>query len=70
MNESKNEDLEKKSEAENKKSENKEDKNTGIKGEILVKGENVLKGYLNIPESPDKKWHKTGDTGYINEKGL
>ena len=69
MNESKNEDLEKKSEAENKKSENKEDKNTGIKGEILVKGENVLKGYLNVPESSEKKWHKTGDTGYINEKG-
>lgn len=40
-----------------------------LKGEILVKGENVVNGYLNVEKNPNEKWHKTGDIGYINEKG-
>lgn len=40
-----------------------------IKGEILVRGENVVDGYLNIEKNPDEKWHRTGDTGYINSNG-
>ena len=40
-----------------------------IKGEILVRGENVVDGYLNIEKNSDENWHKTGDMGYINKKG-
>ena len=40
-----------------------------IKGEILVRGENVVDGYLNIEKNPDEKWHRTGDMGYINSNG-
>ena len=40
-----------------------------IKGEILVRGENVVDGYLNIKKNSDEKWHRTGDMGYINKKG-
>ena len=40
-----------------------------LKGEILVKGENVVNGYLNVEKNPDEIWHRTGDTGYINRKG-
>ena len=40
-----------------------------IKGEILVRGENVVDGYLNIEKNSDEKWHRTGDLGYINKKG-
>ena len=40
-----------------------------LKGEILVKGENVVNGYLNVQKNPDEKWHRTGDMGYINSKG-
>ena len=39
------------------------------KGEILVRGENVVDGYLNIEKNSDEKWHRTGDLGYINKKG-
>ena len=39
------------------------------KGEILVRGENVVDGYLNIEKNSDEKWHRTGDMGYINKKG-
>ena len=42
---------------------------SALKGEILVKGENVVNGYLNVEKNPNEKWHKTGDMGYINEKG-
>ena len=35
-------------------------------GEILVKGENVLKNYLNVKSDPNKEWHETGDMGYIS----
>ncbi len=40
-----------------------------IKGEILVRGENVVDGYLNIEKNSDENWHRTGDMGYINRKG-
>ena len=40
-----------------------------IKGEILVRGENVVDGYLNIEKNSDENWHRTGDMGYINKKG-
>ena len=47
----------------------KKNKISEIKGEILVRGENVVDGYLNIEKNSDKNWHKTGDMGYINQKG-
>ena len=40
-----------------------------IKGKILVRGENVVDGYLNIEKNSDENWHRTGDMGYINKKG-
>ena len=40
-----------------------------IKGEILVRGQNVVDGYLNIEKNSDENWHRTGDMGYINKKG-
>ena len=40
-----------------------------LKGEILVRGENVVNGYLNVEKNPDENWHRTGDMGYINSKG-
>ena len=42
---------------------------SALKGEILVKGENVVNGYLNVEKNPNENWHKTGDMGYINKKG-
>ena len=47
----------------------KKNKISEIKGEILVRGENVVDGYLNIEKNSDEKWHRTGDMGYINKKG-
>ena len=43
--------------------------NPEVRGEILVKGENVVNGYLNVQKNPDEKWHRTGDMGYINSDG-
>lgn len=43
--------------------------NPEVRGEILVKGENVVNGYLNVQKNPDEKWHRTGDMGYINSEG-
>ena len=42
---------------------------SALKGEILVKGENVVNEYLNVEKNPNEKWHRTGDMGYINKKG-
>lgn len=51
---------------------------TGEDGEILVRGLAVMKGYLNKPKETaeafikvnNKKYLRTGDIGYIDEKGL
>jgi long-chain acyl-CoA synthetase len=42
-------------------------------GEIVVKGPNVFKGYLNQPEETAKvlknDWYHTGDLGYVDKDG-
>ncbi len=42
-------------------------------GEIVVAGENVMKGYLNRPEETREaffgEWFRTGDLGYVDEDG-
>lgn len=46
----------------------------GEKGEIVIRGANVMKGYWNNPvstvESLRGGWLYTGDMGYVNEEGL
>lgn len=50
----------------------------GADGEILVRGLSVMKGYLGKPEETakafikigNKKYLRTGDIGYIDEKGV
>ncbi|MCP1336290.1 AMP-binding protein [Hyphomicrobiales bacterium FT118] len=45
----------------------------GERGEIVVKGDLVMKGYYNNPEATEKAgrfgWHHTGDIGYKDEDG-
>lgn len=46
----------------------------GIAGEILVRGDNVMIGYLDDPESTEKAidpdgWLHTGDMGIVNDHG-
>ena len=46
----------------------------GTEGEVLVKGPQVFKGYLNQPEATEKSfhdgWYRTGDVGVMEEDGF
>ena len=46
----------------------------GETGEMVVRGDLVMKGYFNRPEENEKVsrfgWHHTGDVGYRDENGL
>jgi len=46
----------------------------GVKGEIVVKGDNVMPGYWNNPkataETIKNRWLHTGDMGYTDEDGF
>jgi long-chain acyl-CoA synthetase len=47
---------------------------TGEKGELCIKGPQVMKGYWNRPDETSKvmdgEWFKTGDIGIIDEDGF
>ena len=45
---------------------------TGKIGEIVVRGENVMKGYFKMPEETAEsffgEWYRTGDMGYVDDE--
>ena len=47
---------------------------TGKEGELLIRGPQIMRGYLNRPQDtaesidPDG-WYQTGDVGYVDEEG-
>ena len=45
----------------------------GETGEIVIRGDNVMKGYENNPEANEKSfsqgWFRTGDQGYLDPEG-
>lgn len=46
---------------------------TGTIGEVVIKGENVTLGYLNLPEEMQERieggWFRTGDLGHLDADG-
>jgi long-chain acyl-CoA synthetase len=47
---------------------------SGIKGEICIRGRNIMKGYLNNPQANEKAfwpngWFRSGDIGVIDSNG-
>ena len=44
---------------------------TGVVGEVVIRGPNVMQGYRNMPEETAKAlrddWYHTGDAGYRDE---
>jgi long-chain acyl-CoA synthetase len=55
-----------------------EEAKQGERGEIVIQGENVMKGYFKNPEAtaevlvdgPDGRWLWTGDLGYVDQDGF
>ena len=45
----------------------------GTQGEIQVRGQNLMKGYWNMPEATAEafvdEWFSTGDVGWVDEDG-
>lgn len=53
---------------------NRKDLPPGIKGELVIRAESVMKGYFNNPEATaqtlDGGWLYTGDLGYVEASGM